>query len=169
MKGEEEVVAWEGRWENLVTGRRFVEEVVGSLIVMKLLERKSSISDWGSSVRVGCSTYPGITLDMPLVAFECDPASVFSFFAEFFFAFNRAFPALRVASSEALFTPLTLLLAGRFSATSRPLSCSFASFFNLLASFFASFESLSSLLFPLTAAFLTSPTSPFIGRTSSVS
>ena len=48
------VVAWEGRWENLVIGRRGVTEV-GSPIVMKLLERKSSISDCGSSVRAGSS------------------------------------------------------------------------------------------------------------------
>ena len=54
-KGEAEVVVWEGRWENLVIGRRLVEEV-GSLIVMKLAERKSSISDCGSAVRAGSST-----------------------------------------------------------------------------------------------------------------
>lgn len=38
---------------NLVIGRRFVE--FGSLIVMELVERKSSISDCGSAVRVGSS------------------------------------------------------------------------------------------------------------------
>lgn len=43
VKGEEEVVVWEGSWENWVIGRRLVEEV-GSLIVMKLVDRKSSIS-----------------------------------------------------------------------------------------------------------------------------
>ena len=37
-------MGWEGRWENWVIGRRLIEEV-GSLIVMKLVERKSSISD----------------------------------------------------------------------------------------------------------------------------
>lgn len=36
-------------------GRRLVE-VMGSLIVMKLVERKSSISDCGSAVRDGSST-----------------------------------------------------------------------------------------------------------------
>ena len=43
VKGDEEVMAWEGRWENWVIGRRLLEEV-GSEIVMKLVERKSSIS-----------------------------------------------------------------------------------------------------------------------------
>ena len=55
VKGEDGEVVWEGRWENLVIGRRMVVEV-GSLIVMKLVERKLSISDCGSAMRAGSST-----------------------------------------------------------------------------------------------------------------
>ena len=44
VKAEEEEVVEEGRWENCIIGRRLVDEV-GSLVVMKFVERKSSISD----------------------------------------------------------------------------------------------------------------------------
>ena len=158
-------MVWEGRWENFVKGRRLVEEV-GSLIVMKLVERKSSISDCGSAVRVGCSTYPGLDSDVP---FDCDPVTVLlSVFADLFFTFNSVFSALRVALSEAASVPLTLLLTDRCSATSRPLSCSLASFFDLFDSFRASFESLPILFSPSAAAVSTSPTPQVVGRTSSI-
>ena len=44
VKAEEEEVVEEGRWENFIIGRRLVEDF-GSLVVMKLVEKKSSISD----------------------------------------------------------------------------------------------------------------------------
>ena len=44
LKAAEDEAVEEGRWENCIIGRRLVEKF-GSLVVMKLVERKSSISD----------------------------------------------------------------------------------------------------------------------------
>ncbi len=102
--------------------------------------------------------------------FGCEIASVFPDLADFFPAFNCAFSAFRVALSEDMSTSLTpSLFADNDSATAVPFPCSFASFFNLLVSFRASFESLLSLVSPLAAIFPISPTIPFIGRASLVS
>ncbi len=53
VKEEESVLVVGGKKENSVIGRREVE--AGSLILIKLVERKSSISVWGSAVSVGSS------------------------------------------------------------------------------------------------------------------
>ena len=87
---------------------------------------------------------------MPLVEF---PASPFSVLAIFSSLFKRAFSAFRSALSEAPSTLLICLTTGRCSATGGPFSCSLASFFNLFASFRASFRRLPSLLFPLATKF----------------
>ena len=101
---------------------------------------------------------------MPLVEF---PPSPFSVPAVFLSLFKRAFSAFPSALSEAPSSPLTCVKPGRCSATGGPFPGSLASFFDLFASFRASFERLPKLLFPLATKF--SPAlAPLVDKGSSI-
>ena len=130
------------RWAKLRIGRRGVEE--GSVIVMKFLERKEVISDWGSAVRAGSSEYldwgsdfrvEGVGFFSGLAFFPslrvacCDGsnAALFSSFAALLTAFERAFSAFRAS----LLTKLSLSLVFGISAN----------FLNFFSCFRSSLES----------------------------
>ena len=102
---------------------------------------------------------------MPLVAV---PASPFSALTLFLPLFKRAFSAFRSAFSEVPSSPLTCLTSGIRSATKGTFPCSLTSFLDLFASFRASFERLSTLLFPFATNFSTALVSRDFDKGSSV-